>query len=372
MLKLQAKQLQTEAVLPLTTGSVAVSAAKAAALFWLTKKQVTKVKINGPQKNWQASLPVYRQFLTKKAALCWVKKPANQDYDVTQGIIIGAKVEPRLDKRIVLKRGFGVGLVTKPGLLVAVGQPAINPVPQREIKAHLKELKAKHGFTVTFYIPGGAEVAKRSFNPQLGIVNGLSLIGTTGLVKPMSKPSYKKALALKLTQAAALGFKNVTLVPGEIGAKAAAKLLKAKPEQTVMVSNFVGYMFKQAAKLGLQAVFLGHIGKVIKVAAGYQSTHSQATPDRCRLIVKTVAKWDKKLATELKEVVTAEQAASLIKQKNPLILKNIAALATDNLKKWLSNANLADEVVRQTVIIDWQGNFLASDKPLQLLKGEAC
>jgi len=366
------KQLQTKTVLPLTTGSVAAAAAKAAALLWLTKKKVAMVKISGPQNNWQELLSVYRQFLTKKAALCWLKKPANQDYDITQKLIIGAKVEPRLDKQIVLKRGFGVGIVTKPGLLVAVGQPAINPVTQSQIKANLKELKAEHGFTVTFYIPQGAEVAKKSFNPQLGIVKGLSLIGTTGLVKPMSRPAYKKALALKLTQAAALGYKEVVLVPGEVGAQAAAKLLKASPEQTVMVSNFVGYMFKQAARLGLRAVFLGHIGKVIKVAAGYHYTHSQATPDRCLLIVKTVAKWDAKLANELKEAVTAEQAAQVLKEKKRLILKRIAALATANLKKWLASAKLEKEVVCQTVIIDWQGNFLASDKPLPSFKGEVC
>lgn len=369
---MQTQQQHPEMVLPLTTGSVAVAAAKAAALLWLTKKQVAMVKITGPQKNWQASLPIYRQFLTKKAALCWLKKPANQDYDVTQKLIIGAKVEPRLDKQIVLQRGFGVGLVAKPGLLVPIGQPAINPVPQREIKAHLKQLKAEHGFTVTFYIPGGAEVAKKSFNPQLGIVKGLSIIGTTGLVKPMSKPAYKKALALKLNQAAALGFNDVALVPGEIGLQAAAKLLKAKPEQIVIVSNFVGYMLKQAAKKGLRTVFLGHIGKVIKVAAGYQNTHSQVTPDRCRLIIKAVAQWDRKLAAELKGVVTAEEAAQILNQKKPLILKNIAALATANLKKWLTQAKLKPDSVRQTVIIDWQGNFLASDKPLSPLKGEGC
>lgn len=352
--------------LPLTTGSVAAAAAKAAALLWLTKKPVAAVKIGGPQsKNWQTYLPVERQFLTKKAALCWVKKPVNQDYDVTQQLLIGAKVTPRKDSLVVLKAGFGVGMVTKPGLPVAVGKPAINPVPQRQIIKELQELNTGHGYTVTFFIPGGVEKAQKTFNPRLGIVKGLSIIGTTGLVKPMSASAYKKSLLLKLKQAAELGFKTVILVPGEIGATAAQRLLKVNADQTVLTSNYVGYLYKQAVKLSLNTVFLGHIGKVVKVAAGYYYTHSQKTPDRLELLRKIVSRWDRQLAAKLNTAVTAEQAAKVINKKNPVILGHVAKLATQKLIL-LGSSPIG------TVIIDWSGNFLAADKSLEEIKGFLC
>jgi cobalt-precorrin-5B (C1)-methyltransferase len=248
------------------------------------------------------SLKILEKSLGKDFASCAVRKDAGSDPDVTHGCLVFACItphytfchsersrspesasggegeeSPQTDKeKILIEGGEGVGRVTKPSLRVPPGQAAINPVPRAMIQSAAAPLLKKWGgLKVTISVPDGEELAKKTFNPRLGIMGGISIIGTTGIVRPMSQEALKDSLTACLDVARALGYETVVLVPGNLGETACRRHFNLPTEQVVQMGNFLGFMLVEAAKRGFRRVILaGHPGKLAKLLRGDMDTHS--------------------------------------------------------------------------------------------------
>jgi cobalt-precorrin-5B (C1)-methyltransferase len=210
------------------------------------------------------------------------------DPDCTSGLMIYAEVSLKRRKRIVVEGGPGVGTVTRPGLQIPVGESAINRTPRlmitRELGNILDEHECHKGAHVTISAPGGEDVAQKTFNPKLGIVGGISIIGPTGKVKPYSIPATKKSLVLLLDQAKAHGYQLVVMVPGNSGEKAAHRRYSLPAEQVAQMGNYVGYMVREAARRFEGVLVLGHPGKLLKILLDCYNTHCQKSASALPLV----------------------------------------------------------------------------------------
>lgn len=203
-----------------------------------------------------------------------VKKDAGDDPDVTDGCLVTALVQWAGAGDVTIEAGEGVGTVTKPGLAMPPGELAINPVPRDMIRSAVREITDRP-VQVTISIPGGKELADKTFNPRLGVVGGLSILGTSGIVRPFSGKALRDALSCTLSVAVACKVSNPIFVPGRIGERAAKALYAPAPEQLIEVSNEWGFMIDEAANLSFDALMvLGHPGKLAKLPAGDWDTHS--------------------------------------------------------------------------------------------------
>jgi cobalt-precorrin-5B (C1)-methyltransferase len=256
-----------------TTGACAAAAAKAALLVLTGAPAPAQVEIallDGSR----ATFPVASCRRDGAAVEAAVSKDAGDDPDVTDGSRVVSRVEFAAGEGVSFAAGAGVGVVGKPGLSVGPGEPAINPGPRAMIRAAVNEV-TRRGVRVTVSIPGGQKLAARTFNPRLGIVGGLSILGTTGRVRPMSLPALCDALKCALDVAAACGVSAPVLVPGNIGERAARRQFPLLPEQVIPVGNQWGFMLDQATRYGFERLLvLGHPGKLAKLAGGEWDTHS--------------------------------------------------------------------------------------------------
>jgi cobalt-precorrin-5B (C1)-methyltransferase len=256
-----------------TTGSCAAAAAKAALLLLAEGRTTEEVEIPLPDGQ-RRRLPVDHVRRTDEGAEAAVRKDAGDDPDVTNGALITAAVVWIKSNDMEFAAGAGVGTVTKPGLAVPPGKPAINPVPQRMIREAIREITPR-GVRVTISIPGGRELAAKTFNPRLGIAGGLSILGTTGIVRPFSCSALRESLRCALNVAGAGGVRAPVFVPGHIGERAAGAQFRVAPEQIVEVGNEWGFALDEAARHPFAALLaLGHPGKLAKLTAGGWDTHS--------------------------------------------------------------------------------------------------
>lgn len=261
-----------------TTGACAAAAAKAAAFLLRGDEPGGHVAIPFPDGTRQTFAVAAAELLGPLLARAAVRKSAGDDPDVTDKALIVAEVRGTRDVEVVFRAGEGVGTVTKPGLSLPPGEPAINPGPRRMITEALREVSSG-GYEVTISIPGGVELAVRTFNPRLGIVGGVSILGTTGRVVPFSCPALREALGCALDIAQATGERSPVLVPGKIGKSAAERHFALRPGQVVEVSNEWGYMLEKTVGRGFEALLVvGHPGKLAKLAMGYWDTHSRSSP----------------------------------------------------------------------------------------------
>ncbi len=256
-----------------TTGTCAAAAAKAAALCLFESRYEASVVIGFPDEMREA-IPVVDVHQTMDGAQACVRKDAGDDPDVTDGSLVVVRIEPVAGDAIAFAAGEGVGRVTLPGLQIPPGEPAINPGPRRMITQALREVTAS-GLRVTVSIPGGAALAAKTFNPRLGIEGGLSVLGTSGRVRPFSAPALRDSLRCGLDVAAALGIQAPILVPGHIGENAVKRHYRVQPGQVIPVSNEWDFMLGQVAAGAFDQVLLaGHPGKLAKLANGEWDTHS--------------------------------------------------------------------------------------------------
>jgi len=264
-----------------TTGSCAAAAAKAAAYMLLHQHAVEETTITLADGT-VLEFDIHEVSLSKEFASCCVIKDAGDDPDVTHGIKIYAKLSCNTLNELRLLGGVGVGTVTKIGLQVAVGEPAINPVPRKMILEAVISVCGNHkGFDIEISAPEGVALAQKTFNPQLGIEGGISILGTKGIVVPMSEEAYKESLALKLSMLHANGVTDAVFTPGNYGSRFIENHYPVDPEKVVITSNFIGYMLDEAARYEFKHIVLvGHIGKLIKVAAGIFHTHSRVADAR--------------------------------------------------------------------------------------------
>ena len=262
-----------------TTGSAATAAALGA-VRWLLARPVLRVALRLPDGG-TLSIPLGGCRTVPGGAEAWVVKDAGDDPDVTHGLPVMARVRLLPGEEILLEGGEGVGTVTRPGLPVPVGERAINPGPRKMLLQHLRaELPPGLGASVVLSIPGGEEVAARTFNPRLGIQGGLSILGTQGVVRPMSEPALTATIRAELSVRAAEGHRGICLVPGNYG-RDMARSLGVPEDRVVGMSNFVGEALEAAADLGFRDLLLvGQVGKFAKLAAGSRDTHSARSDGR--------------------------------------------------------------------------------------------
>jgi len=253
-----------------TTGTCASAAAKAAAAGLVHGQAPARVEVALPSGD-RAAFPV----IAKTPARCVVVKDAGDDPDCTDGAHVTAEVAWRSEGQATeLRAGPGVGTVTMPGLGLPVGAPAINPVPRRMILAAVAEVTARP-VIVTFSVPGGEEMAAKTSNARLGIVGGISILGTTGIVRPFSTAAYRASVVQQIDVAAAGGERHVVLATGSRSDDAAQRVLPAlAPVCFVEVGDFTGIALRRAARAGIERVtFVGMAGKIAKLAAGVMMTH---------------------------------------------------------------------------------------------------
>ncbi|NOZ59152.1 MAG: cobalt-precorrin-5B (C(1))-methyltransferase [Euryarchaeota archaeon] len=340
-----------------TTGTCAAAAAKAATLL-LRGERRERVSIALPSGE-RVSLGVAQLEMREGVARACVVKDAGDDPDVTHGALICAEVRRRSGREVVIGGGRGVGVVTKPGLAVPVGEAAINPVPREMIRRAVREAMPEGGVEVLIEVPRGKELARRTMNPKLGIKGGISILGTSGRVEPWSESAFMRSLVPQIDVALAAGFTEVVLTPGRIGEKNA--LRRRVPEDAVVqCGNYVGYMLEQCAERGIEGVLLfGHVGKLVKVAAGIFHTHSRVADARLETLAAYAAEGGapQELVAKLLRSATAEEAVSLLLSGGFAgVLNRIAERASLR-----AGERVEGKLKTGTILINLKGEVVGSD-----------
>lgn len=352
-----------------TTGSCAAAAAKAAAKMLILQKEIKTIKIDTPA-GIILNLEIKKAEFTKEYAKCCVIKDGGDDIDSTTGMKIFAKAQYTCENKILIKAGEGIGIVTKNGLKVEKGNPAINPEPMKMIIKEVSKIK-NSGICITIFAPEGKERAKKTFNPRLGIKDGISILGTTGIVVPMSEEAWKESIFWELNTKKE--FQTICFVFGNYGEVFCKEQLNIPKEKIVIISNFVGYMLESAVNLEFKKVLLvGHIGKLIKVAAGIFHTHSHIADGRMETLCTFAALEGacKKTIAALYSCVTTEEAMEVIKKENlEIIYEKIASKIKQRCEMQVHNA-----LQVECILFDNQNQILGksgfTDEIIDLLRKE--
>ncbi|NSW82378.1 MAG: cobalamin biosynthesis protein CbiD [Syntrophothermus sp.] len=343
-----------------TTGSCAAAAAQAATRMLVTGVPLESIEIEVPA-GIKLRLAVDNVTIQPDWAMCSVRKDGGDDPDVTTGLDVFAKVSFAAHARVDICAGEGVGIVTKPGLGIAVGEPAINPVPRRMILDAVRtELPPGQGVEVTIFIPGGKEVAEKTFNPRLGIEGGLSILGTTGIVEPMSEEALKEALILKVKVLAASGCKQAVLVPGKYGEKFATTKLGLPHEMVVISSNFIGFLLDSCLEQGFEDLLIvGHIGKLIKIAGGIFHTHSRVADARMEILsaFASLHGADRDTIAQLLDCPTSDAALDIIRERG---LEGVYQYVAERVSA-RCRQRLQGRVRVGTIVYAGKGSLLAMD-----------
>ena len=323
-----------------TTGTCATAAVKVALEALVYGKKATEVDITTLNYT-NLKIPVQKLRVRNNFASCAIQKYAGDDPDVTNGISICAKVQlvkelPKVDRgayydNCVIIGGRGVGLVTKKGLQIAVGKSAINPGPQKMITSVVNEILEgiDEKVIITIYIPEGRAKALKTYNPKMGVIGGISVLGTTGIVKAMSEDALKKSMFAELRVMKEDKDRDwVIFAFGNYGERHCIKL-GLDVEQMIIISNFVGFMIESAVKLGFKKIImLGHIAKAIKVAGGIFNTHSRVADGRMETMATCAILVNEKIEN-VKKIIganTVEEACDYVENNeiHHLIANSIA------------------------------------------------
>lgn len=322
-----------------TTGSCATAAAKAAAYLIFTGncKEVRIITPKGIELNLEV---LDAAILDEKTARCAIRKSSGDDPDVTDGVLVYAKVNLLPDKKgeIIIDGGVGVGRVTLPGLSCEVGQAAINPTPRKTIKAEvqsvLNEFKYEGGAFVEISLPQGVELASRTFNPKLGIVGGISIIGTSGIVEPMSEQALIDTIKVEMKMRKATGCQYLVITPGNYGETFLKENFKIDKFYSVKCSNYIGNALDFAEQMGfLGIIFVGHIGKLSKLAAGIMNTHSKYADARMEVMAAYAAKLgaSQEVIDVIFDSVTTDNAYEGVMQLDPDLSEKLMKLLIERI-----------------------------------------
>lgn len=300
-----------------TTGSCAAAASKAAAQALLMGQAVKSAEILTPNGK-LLRLAIEKCVLSRGSALCSVIKDSGDDPDITNGIEVCAEVS-LAESGVGILGGKGVGTVTKAGLDQPVGASAINSVPRKMIVQALCEVAEMHeycgGFKVVISVPDGEELAKKTFNPRIGIVGGISIIGTTGIVEPMSSSALVETIRTEANIRRAEGRKTLLLTVGNYSERFIAENRPELVEQCVMCSNFIGDAIDIGVSLGFADILIfGHIGKLVKLGSGIMNTHSSYADGRIETLIAcgVLAGVDSTLLCSLNGCATADAALDIL------------------------------------------------------------
>ncbi len=315
-----------------STGSCMTGGAAAAALWLTTGTCPEVVEVETP-----IGRTLYLDVIPKEKGVCGIVKDAGDDPDVTNGSEVITKVEllPE-DGAITFVGGDGIGTVTEEGLKLPVGEPAINPVPRQMTERALRKIIGDRGAVVTVSIPGGEELAKKTFNPRLGVLGGLSVLGTTGIVRPMSEEAMKDSLLVELDMYARQGHRAILFVLGTTGENA----LKAQYGEfrcILQVSNYIGFMIEEAVERGFTDILIGgFVGKLVKVASGTMNTHSHVADGRLETICTHAALHgaSRDVIEKIYSCVTTKAAMKIVEEEGLTdIWKDMAERASAHCRK---------------------------------------
>lgn len=308
-----------------TTGSCAAAAAAASCQMMLTGVILPSVSFVLPSGD-SATMEIYDLDVREDRAICAVIKDGGDDPDVTTGLKVFAEVS-RVDgscetpeERVLIEGGQGVGRVTEEGLQIPVGEVAINPVPRRMIRENVIRVADSLGYNgalkVVISVPGGEEVAKKTFNSRLGIMGGISIIGTTGIVEPMSEKALIDTIKAFVDKYRVKDPDTILITPGNYGADFIREYLGIDLEKAVQISNFVGESLDYIRYRGFKRIlFIGHTGKLIKTAAGVMNTHSAYADCRMEIISAMAAARgaDQEKIQAILKCVTTDKAFDILK-----------------------------------------------------------
>lgn len=340
-----------------TTGACAAAGVKAALILITTGEIVREVEIIALDGT-PLKIPVVSVEKISDGGRAEVMKFSGDDPDITNGASVFTTVKRISGNKIIFRAGLGVGHITKAGLQLPIGEPAINPGPRRLIQNVAAEFNAG-GLEVEISIPAGVELAKKTLNPTLGVEGGLSVIGTTGVLRPMSEEAFKNSLVPQIDVAKAAGFDTLIFVPGKIG-ETIAKRLGFQGGAIIQTSNFIGFMLEAAVERQIRKIILcGHLGKLAKVAAGIFHTHNRIADGRLETLAAYSAA-EGLPASEVQKILdanTTEDAAQIISANNlERVYKKIAARASLRAERYVFG-----KLEVRTILVDFAGNILGAD-----------
>ena len=301
-----------------TTGSCAAAAAQAAAKMLLGQERCERATLTTP-KGITLDLDIEDICIEAEQVSCAVRKDGGDDPDVTNGLLIYARVSKSNTQGINIDGGIGVGRVTKRGLQQPVGAAAINHVPRQMITNEIEKICQQYGFDdgidVEIYIPAGAKTAKRTFNPRLGIVDGLSVLGTSGIVVPMSEAALIESIRIEMKLMVENGARYLIITPGNYGEIFMKEQSDIDLTNSMKCSNYIKETLEMALELGVKGIlFAAHIGKFIKVSGGIMNTHSHHADARAELMAAQAIRAGATLAVakHLLSTVTTEEAIDIL------------------------------------------------------------
>lgn len=307
-----------------TTGTCACAAAKAAAQMLLSGKDVLEVNVETPM-GVHLQLPVEKIVRSAESVSCAIKKDSGDDPDVTNGIYIYAEVSHFTGKKVIIDGGIGIGRITKKGLQRPIGEAAINPVPLKMIADGVSEIADRYSYEGTLKVvisaPEGVEIAKKTFNPQLGIVGGISILGTTGIVEPMSEQAIIDTIRTEINMHMADGERTLLIAPGNYGQDFLLNNLNIELKRSIKCSNYIGDTIDMVCDAGAESMLLvGHIGKLVKLGAGIMNTHSRVADGRMEVLsacaIQAGAGAD--TAKQILDCVTTDAALEILKESDML------------------------------------------------------
>jgi cobalt-precorrin-5B (C1)-methyltransferase len=343
-----------------TSGTSAQAAARGAVELLLsgTIRDWTEITLRGGLK---LRLPLVNCLLGEDSAECGVIKDSGDDDDITHGHEFRARARWTEAPGIEVLGGKGVGRVTREGLAVPPGQPAINPVPMKIIRREIEGLVPEgRGLEITLSVPDGEQLAAETWNPRLGIEGGISILGTSGIVEPKDSSAYKASIALSINVRKKAGDRRLLLTPGYVGEAYLAGKMGAPAKSIVKVGDHIGYALEQAAARGFEEVLLaGHIGKMVKLAAGVFNTHSKYADARLETLaaLAAAAGASRQDVMTLLDMKTAEEAVPFLQDRglqDAFSLMNLRLLERIVLR-------LNREIRLCSVIIDLKGNLLSEE-----------
>ena len=343
-----------------TTGSCAAAAAKAAAIALITGRAPERVEIELPIGK-RAEFEIAGSDIGSNRATCSVIKDAGDDPDVTNGALISSTISYSDSPGITIDRGEGVGIVTKPGLELDVGTPAINPVPRRMIEKAVSEvageLLSQTGLSVIISVKDGEEMAKETLNPKLGILEGISILGTSGIVRPYSAPAYRAAIAVSINVAVASGNKHLVLTTGSRSEEFSKKYVRLPDECYIQVGDFPRFGVRYCSRKGVKRItFCGMIGKLSKIAEGYSRTSSDTVDINIAFLIELsrLSGVDDETLKLLRNAQTARHFAEMaLKAGVSSVFDLICGRACENLRAWADG-----EISIECIMVDFQGNLI--------------
>ncbi len=342
-----------------TTGSCAAGAAKAAAWMLLTGEIPQTVTLDTP-KGVKLELSVEEAVIAAKEASCGVRKDGGDDADVTDGMLIFASVVRQSGPGVRITGGPGIGRITRKGLDQAPGRYAINRIPRKMIREAVEQVMEDTGYEggllVTVSAPDGERIAAGTFNPSLGITGGISILGTSGIVEPMSERALTETIALEMRMHEAAGNRYCMITPGNYGLHFIKETLRLDLRYAVKCSNFIGDTIDMAPAYHMEGILLaGHLGKLVKLGAGIMNTHSRYGDGRMEILTVCAlqAGADTGLLRAVMDCAATEEAVSVLKTAG--ILEPVMNILLDKIEYHLKRRVFQDVKIGAVVFSNKHG-----------------